>query len=124
MARALYHLLPQERPTSALDEVEEGVDLVGSIDGKVDDGVGVEISERNAEGEGLLVGLRGGGDADNVVELALAQKLADEVHGMLGCGTGAETEHHAGLDVLDGLIGGDLLELVLGQNDWRQRGRR
>jgi hypothetical protein len=48
--------------------------------------VGVEIGERDAEGEGLLVGLLGGGDADNVVELALAQKLADAVHGGLGTG--------------------------------------
>jgi hypothetical protein len=41
--------------------------------------VGVEIGERDAEGEGLLVGLLGGWYADNVVELALAQKLANAV---------------------------------------------
>jgi hypothetical protein len=35
-----------------------------SINGKVDDRVNVEIGERNAKGEGLLVVLRGGGDRE------------------------------------------------------------
>ena len=86
--------------------------------------MGVEIGERNVEGEGLLVGRRGGGNANNVMELALAQKLADAVHDMLGHRTSAETKHHVELDVLDGLVGGDLLELVRGHNDRRQKGRR
>lgn len=84
------------------------------IDGEVDNWVGVEIEERDAEGEGLLVGLLGGGDVDNVVKLALAQNLADAVHSVLGRGTSAEAKHYVGLDVLDGLVGGDLVKLVLG----------
>jgi hypothetical protein len=35
------------------------------------------------------------GDADIVVELALAQKLANAVHSVLGHGTDAEAEPHA-----------------------------
>ncbi|KAE8022490.1 hypothetical protein FH972_008285 [Carpinus fangiana] len=45
------------------------------------------------------------------------QKLADAVHGVLGRGTSTKAEHQAGLDILDGLLGGDFLELVFGQND-------
>jgi hypothetical protein len=45
------------------------------------------------------------------------KKLVDVVHDVLGRGTSTEAEHHAGLDILDSLLGGDLLELVLGQND-------
>ena len=42
------------------------------------------------------------------------QKFPDAVHHMLGRGTDTKVEHHAGLDILNDLLGGDLLELVLG----------
>ena len=42
------------------------------------------------------------------------QKLADAVHGVIGRGTATKAEHHAKLDILDDLLGGDLLKLVLG----------
>jgi len=79
--------------------------------------VGVEIGEGDPEGEGLFVGFCGGGDSDDVLELALAEELADAVDGMLGGGAGAEAEDHAGLHVLDGLVGGDFLQIVLGEDD-------
>ncbi|KAG4910210.1 hypothetical protein JHK82_056235 [Glycine max] len=117
LAGALDHLFSKEGAAAALDEVEEGIDLVGAVDGEIDGGVGVEIGEGDAEGEGLVVGFGGGGDSDDVFEFSLAEELADAVDGVLGSGAGAEAEDHAGLDVLDGLVGGDFLEVVLGEDD-------
>ena len=117
LAGALDHLFSKEGAAAALDEVEEGIDLVGAVDGEIDGGVGVEIGEGDAEGEGLVVGFGGGGDSDDVFEFSLAEELVNVVDGVLGSGVGAEAEHHAGLDILDGLVGGDFLEVVLGEDD-------
>lgn len=59
----------------------------------------------------------GGGDSDDVGELPLAEKLTDSGDGVFGGGAGAEAEDHAGLDVVDGLVGGESLEVVLGEGD-------
>jgi len=79
--------------------------------------VGIEIGQGDPEGECLFVGYLGGGYSDDVFELALAEKLADSVDGVLGRGASAKAENHAGFDVLDGLVGGDLLEVILGEYD-------
>ncbi|KAG5048785.1 hypothetical protein JHK85_009888 [Glycine max] len=71
----------------------------------------------DAKGEGLVVGFGGGGDSGDVFEFSLAEELVNVVDGVLGSGVGAEAEHHAGLDILDGLVGGDFLEVVLGEDD-------
>jgi len=79
--------------------------------------VGLKIGQGDAKGECLLVGYLGGGDSDNVFEFALAEKFADAVHGVLGGGASAEAEDHAGFDILNGLVGGDLLEVILGEDE-------
>ncbi|KAG5054872.1 hypothetical protein JHK85_007382 [Glycine max] len=66
-------------------------------------------------GEGLVVGFGGGGDSDDVFEFSLAEELADAVDDMLGSGAGVED--HAGLDILNNLVGGNFLEVVLGEDD-------
>ncbi|KHN20341.1 Calcium-dependent protein kinase 11 [Glycine soja] len=71
----------------------------------------------DAEGEGLVVDFGGGGDSDDVFEFSLAEELADVVDGVLGNGVGAEAKDHAGLDILDDLVGGNFLEVVLGEDD-------
>ena len=78
--------------------------------------MGVEIGKGDAKGECLFVGHLGGGDSDNVLEFALAKKFADAVDSVLGGGASAEAEDHAGLDILDGLVGSDLLEVILGED--------
>lgn len=112
----LDHLLAEEGAAAALDEVEVGVDLVGAVDGEVDVGVGVEGGEGDAEGGGLLLGALGGGDADDVGEGAGFEEGAELVDDEGGGGAGAEAEDHAAVDVLDGLVGGELLEVVLGED--------
>ncbi|WVY95645.1 hypothetical protein V8G54_027796, partial [Vigna mungo] len=61
LARALHHLFPQEGATATLDEVEKGVNLVGAVNGQIDNRVGVEIGQGDPEGECLFVGYLGGG---------------------------------------------------------------
>jgi len=85
--------------------------------------VGVEIGQGDPEGERLFVGYLGGGYSDDVFEFSLAEKLADAVDGVLGGGASAKAENHAGFDVLDGLVGGDLLEVILGEDDGGGGGR-
>ena len=94
---------------SSLDEVEEGVDLIGAIDGEVDEGVGVEIGHGDSEADGQLVGLFGGGDSYDVMEASLTEKLADQVDGVPSGGTRAQAEDHARFNGLNRLVGGDLL---------------
>lgn len=123
LARALHHLLPQEGAAATLDEVEKRVNLVGAVDGQIDDGVGVEIGQGDPEGECLFVSHLGGGYPDDVFEFALAEKLADAFDSVLGGGASAKAENHAGFNVLDGLVGGDLLKVILGEDDGGGGGR-
>ena len=112
----LNHLLTEESAAATLDKVEVGVDLVGTIDGDIELGVRVEGDEGDVEALGLLLGPDGGGDANDVLELAGLEELADALDGVVGGTAGAKSDDHAGLDVVvDGLVAHHLLELVLGK---------
>ena len=80
----------------------------------------VEDGERDAEREGLLLGPLGGGNADDVSELAGLQEVAELGDDEGGGGAGAEAEDHAALDIVDGLICSELLEVVLGEDGGRE----
>ncbi|GER29927.1 UDP-N-acetylmuramate--L-alanine ligase [Striga asiatica] len=101
-AHGFNHFLSKERPAPALDQIQIRVDLVGAVDRQI-----------YGRGDGLLVRLRGGGDADDVPELPLLQEVGDAVDGVPGRGARAEPDDHAGFHVLDGLVGGDFLQIVL-----------
>lgn len=111
----LDHLLAEEGAAAALDEVEGGVDLVGPVDGEVEAGVLVEGGEGDAEGGGLLEGALRGRDADDVAELAGGEEVADLGDDEGSGGAGAEAEDHAAADVVDGLVGCEFFEIVLGE---------
>ena len=112
----LDHLLAEEGATAALDKVEVGIDLVGTVDGYVELGMGVEGDEGDVEALGLLLGPYGGGDADDVLELARLEQFADPLDGEVGSTARAQSDDHARLDVIvDGLVAHHLLELVLGK---------
>mmetsp|Transcript_21149 Transcript_21149/g.60663 ORF Transcript_21149/g.60663 Transcript_21149/m.60663 type:complete len:275 (+) Transcript_21149:2000-2824(+) len=112
----LDHLLAEEGAAAALDKVEVGVDLVGTVDGDVELGMGVEGDEGDVEALGLLLGPDGGGDADDVLELARLEQFADPLNGEVGSTASTQADDHAGLDIIvDGLVAHHLLELVLGK---------
>ena len=60
------------------------------------------------------MGALGGGDADDVLQLAGLEEGAELVDDEGGGGAGAQAQDHAAADVLHGLVGGELLEVVLG----------
>lgn len=96
----LNHFLAKEGTAAALDKVEVGVDLVGTIDGNVELGMRVEGDEGDVEALGLLLGPDGGGDADDVLELTGLEELADALDGEVGSTSRAQSDDHAGLDVV------------------------
>ena len=111
----LDHLLAEESAAAALDEGEVGVDLVGTVDGDVEDGLLVEGAEGDVERLRLLASALGGGDGDDVLQLAGLELLAEAFDGEVGGGSRAEADDHAGLDVVvDRLVADELLELILG----------
>lgn len=78
----LHHLLTQQGTTTALDQVQGRVDLISTINSHVQHGVSVKSHEGNAQAFGLLLGPDGGGDGDDVLQLAGLEFLAEA----LDCG--------------------------------------
>ena len=113
----LHHLLAEEGTAAAFDKIEVGIDLVGAVDGEIEAGIVVEDREGDAEGAGLLLRALGGGDADDVGELAGGEERAELGDDEGGGGAGAEAKDHAALDGLDCLVGCESLEVVLGEGN-------
>lgn len=82
----------------------------------------VEGGEGDPEGLGLLEGALGGGDADDASKFAGGEEGPDLSDDEGGGGAGAEAKNHAASDVLHGLHGGELLEVVLGEGGCRGPG--
>src|ERR1700730_2540312 len=82
----------QHRAAPALDEVQRGIELVCAVDGKIELGLAVERSKRNAETFGLrLGGLRRGYAHDLQAVLNLLSQKIDE---MRRRGAAAKAEPH------------------------------
>jgi hypothetical protein len=140
IAGALDHLLPEQRPAAALDEVEVRVDLVGAVDGEADAGArgGVERKQRDPDAGGVGLRLEGGGNAGDPGQRAHAEEVAQAVQRVRGRGTRAQAQRHAGLHELHRAVRRHALELVLrqiprrlrrgggaahGEGRWREQGR-
>ncbi|XLR57457.1 hypothetical protein HN51_011804 [Arachis hypogaea] len=72
-----------------------------------------------SEGAYLLLSAFGGRDADDAGELIGGEEMTELDDDKGGGGAGAEAEDHARLDVLHGLVGGKLLEVVLREGSGR-----
>ncbi|WOL19053.1 NADP-dependent glyceraldehyde-3-phosphate dehydrogenase [Canna indica] len=68
--------------------------------------------------EGLLKDAKEKGATEGTA----AKQLANAVESVGGGGAGAQADDHAGFDQLHGTVGGDALQLVLGQSGGRGRG--
>lgn len=77
----------------------------------------IEGGERDPQGQRLLIRAFGRGDSHDVTELPVGEEAADLGDHESGGGAGPEAEDHAAADVLDGLDGSELLEVVLGEGD-------
>lgn len=75
----------------------------------------------------MFFGAFGGGNADDVGELAGVKKFAEFGDDEGGGGAGAEAEDHAAFDIFNGFIGGEFFEVVLSEGygfDFDGEGRR
>mmetsp|Transcript_10965 Transcript_10965/g.16551 ORF Transcript_10965/g.16551 Transcript_10965/m.16551 type:complete len:260 (+) Transcript_10965:407-1186(+) len=112
----LHHLLTQEGSSTTLDEVQVGVNFIGSINSHVELRMGVECNKRNSELLSLLLRTNRGRDGDNVLKLARFELLSKALDGEVGGGASSETNDHARFYVIiDGLVSDHLLELILGE---------
>src|SRR5262249_53198511 len=98
-------LLAQERPAAPLEQGETGaLDLVGAVDGDVEERVLAERGQRDAELARQRLGARGGRDAGDAQPLAHAP--ADRAHRGGRGGAGAQADDHAVRQVGDRPLGG------------------
>ena len=58
---------------TTLDQLEAGVDFVGTIDGQINLADGVEAEQGDVELSGKHLSLEGGGDADDVFEFSAGE---------------------------------------------------
>ncbi|KAF7805198.1 serine/threonine-protein kinase Nek2-like [Senna tora] len=113
LRRSLHHFLSQQSSAAAFDQIEVRVNLVCAVDGQIETRIVVEDGEGDTKRPCLLFGALRGGDSDNVLQFTGLEELAELGYDKGGGGAGAEAEDHAAADVLDGFVGGDLLEVVL-----------
>lgn len=81
----------------------------------------VEDRERDTQLASLLLGAFRGGDSDDVGQLTGLEEVAQLGDDECGGGASAEAKDHPGLDILNGLVSGKLLEFVLGEG-WSGEG--
>ena len=99
--------------TATLDQLEGGVDFIGPIDRQINAIDGIEAEQRNVQFRGQHFSLEGGGHTDDVAELTAGQLGAQGLDHQRGGGAGAQTQHHAVLDLLHGGIRHRLFHLIL-----------
>ena len=105
---------------TALDQLEEGIHLIGAVDGQINAIHGVEALQRNAELGGEHLPLERGGHPHNVAQLTAAELFAQALDHQGGGGAGAQPQHHAVADLFHGGRGNRLLHLVLKiRHRWR-----
>lgn len=99
-----HDLLAQQGTASALDEVERRVDLIGAIDGQIEDGIALQIGQGDAQFPAEPGRALGGRHATNLKAAGDARAKRPEEG--FGRRAGAKTQNHAilhmgghGLDV-------------------------
>src|SRR5690606_37322068 len=96
--RARHDLLPQQRATQPLDQVQLAIHLVRTIDGEIKRGKVVQITQRYAELACVRFGRFRRGNADDVVQFATTATFEDDVQNVTRGRTRSETEAHPVLD--------------------------
>jgi len=93
-------LLPEERPPTALDQVQVGVHLIRPVDREVEGGMLIERGDGDPELARLGLDLGRAGDAGDVPQRARAEKLSDPDQGLVGGRPVPEAEDHPRPDEL------------------------
>ena len=105
-----HHFLAKQRTTQALDEVDGGIDLVGTIDGEVQNRVGGQRSQRNSQIPAAIRSPQGGRDAHDLLQTTHT-KVLGETHQEVGYGApGTQAEDHTLAHFIEGAKGSGPLE--------------
>ncbi len=107
-----HDFLVEQGAAAALDQIEAGVDLVGPVDGHIDDGGALGIDQREA-GRPCGAGHFGrSGEAAESGQFAGGVAAGDFADGMDGGRAGAESDDGAGFEEADGVNGGGVFERI------------
>ena len=89
-----YDLLVEQRTTATLDQIQLGIDLVGTIDGQVYHVWWIQ-DNGDAQGSGLGLDRTRTRNTDDIAQPALAQELPNAPGGDDRRAAGAQPHHHA-----------------------------
>lgn len=85
-----YDLLPEHRPSPALDQVEVRIDLIGTVDGEVQLGMILQGGEGDPQRLRLLLDLPGAGNSVDIPKVSSPKELGDPEEGVAGGGAVAK----------------------------------
>ena len=102
----------EQGATAAFDQVELRIDLVGAVDGQVDDCRAFGIDERKVGGLGGSGHFRRGGETAESGQFARGVAAGDFADGVDGGRAGAEADDGAGFDEADGINGSSVFERI------------
>jgi hypothetical protein len=85
---------------AAFHEVFLRIDLIGSINGYINAIDSVQCREGNAAFSCQVFGLKGGGNTDNIFQVAACEAFPQVLNGKDGCRARAETDDAVGLYAL------------------------
>ena len=110
----LDHLLPQQGAAAALDQIQIGIDLVGTVDRDVEPRELVQRGQRNTQLLGLFFGSDRSRHGDDVLERAIFQEHPEPLDRERGRRARAQADLHAARHIIiNSLVADLLLELVL-----------
>mmetsp|Transcript_17823 Transcript_17823/g.30974 ORF Transcript_17823/g.30974 Transcript_17823/m.30974 type:complete len:236 (+) Transcript_17823:163-870(+) len=108
----LDHLFAQQGATTSLDQVQVGINLIGTIDSDVQHWMRIEGDQRDLERLCLLLGSDRGRNRDDIFQFAGLELLAESFHGIVRSGSRTEADDHARRNIIiDGLVSDNLFEL-------------
>ena len=107
-----HDFLVEQGAAAAFDQIEARVDLVGPVDGHIDDGGALGIDQREAGRPGGAGHFGRSGEAAESGQFAGGVAAGDFADGMDGGRAGAESDDGAGFEEADGVNGGGVFERV------------
>ena len=107
-----HDFLVEQGAAAAFDQIEARVDLVGPVDGQIDDGGALGIDQREAGRPGGAGHFGRSGEAAESGQFAGGVAAGDFADGMDGGRAGAESDDGAGFEEADGVNGGGVFERV------------
>jgi hypothetical protein len=121
IAHRRHDLLPEQRATQPLDQVQTRIHLIGPVQGQIQPRAVVQADERDPQPLCLVPRIGRGGHPRDPAQLAPVTTRCNGLQDQPRGGAGAQAQLHAVLHHPGGALGGLFLELVLSQAVTRPR---